>query len=118
MTKNSKSTGIKSWPLDDRPREKLLKKGAGALSNSELLAILLRTGTAGTSAIDLSRKILNKFGSFRSMAHTDTRDWKEFKGLGGAKNSVTVTLGTAKRHGCHSGDCHLYHDSEKEKDLY
>ncbi len=43
MTKN-KSTGIKSWPLDDRPREKLLKKGADALSNSELLAILLRTG--------------------------------------------------------------------------
>ena len=64
MTKISKSNGIKSWPLDDRPREKLLKKGAGALSNSELLAILLRTGTKGTSAIDLSRKILGKFGGF------------------------------------------------------
>ena len=85
MTKNIKSNGIKSWPLDDRPREKLLKKGAGALSNSELLAILLRTGTKGTSAVELSRKILNKFSSFRGMAHTDTRDWKEFKGLGGAK---------------------------------
>lgn len=79
------NSGIKSWPEDDRPREKLLKKGAVALSNSELLAILLRTGTKGTSAIDLSRKILGKFGSFRNMAHTDTRDWKEFKGLGGAK---------------------------------
>lgn len=85
MTKQSKQSGIKSWPLDDRPREKLLKKGAGTLSNSELLAILLRTGTAGTSAVELSRKILGKFGSFRSMAHTDTRDWKEFKGLGPAK---------------------------------
>ncbi len=85
MKKISKSNGIKSWPLDDRPREKLLKKGAGTLSNSELLAILLRTGTAGTSAVELSRKILGKFGSFRSMAHTDIRDWKEFKGLGGAK---------------------------------
>ena len=85
MTKVSRSTGIKSWPLDDRPREKLLKKGAGALSNSELLAILLRTGTKGTSAIDLSRKILGKFGSFRNMAHTDVRDWKDLKGLGGAK---------------------------------
>ena len=85
MTKNSKLSGIKSWPLDDRPREKLLKKGAGTLSNSELLAILLRTGTAGISAVELSRKILGKFGSFRSMAHTDTRDWKEFKGLGPAK---------------------------------
>ena len=81
----AQATGIKSWPLDDRPREKLLKKGAGTLSNSELLAILLRTGTKGTSAIDLSRNILKKFGTFRDMAHTDTRDWKEFKGLGGAK---------------------------------
>ncbi len=79
------SSGIKTWPVDDRPREKLLKKGAGALSNSELLAILLRTGTHGTSAIDLARKILKKFGTFRNMAHTDSRDWKEFKGLGGAK---------------------------------
>ena len=85
MKKNLNTSGIKSWPEDDRPREKLLKKGAGALSNSELLAILLRTGTKGTSAIDLSRKILGKFGSFRNMAHTDARDWKDFKGLGGAK---------------------------------
>jgi len=85
MMKESKATGIKSWPEDDRPREKLLKKGAGALSNSELLAILLRTGTHGTSAIDLARKVLKKFSTFRNMAHTDVRDWKEFKGLGGAK---------------------------------
>ena len=80
-----KNLGIKSWPEDDRPREKLLKKGAGALSNSELLAILLRTGTNGTSAIDLARKVLKKFGTFRTMVHTDTRDWKGFKGLGSAK---------------------------------
>jgi len=84
-TKSKKISGINTWPEDDRPREKLLKKGAGALSNSELLAILLRTGTNGTSAIDLARKILKKFGTFRNMAHTDARDWKEFKGLGGAK---------------------------------
>jgi len=85
MVKEKKITGIKSWPADDRPREKLLKKGAGALSNSELLAILLRTGTNGTSAIDLARKILKKFSTFRNMAHTDSRDWKDLKGLGGAK---------------------------------
>lgn len=83
--KERKATGIKTWPEDDRPREKLLKKGSGALSNSELLAILLRTGTNGMSAIDLARKILKKFSSFRNMAHIDTRDWKEFKGLGAAK---------------------------------
>ena len=85
MAGESKATGIKSWPEDDRPREKLLKKGAGVLSNSELLAILLRTGTHGTSAIDLARKVLKKFGTFRNMAHTDSRDWKDLKGLGGAK---------------------------------
>ena len=85
MTEKSKTSGIKSWPEDDRPREKLLKKGAGVLSNSELLAILLRTGTKGTSALDLARKVLKKFGTFRNMAHTDSRDWKGFKGLGGAK---------------------------------
>ena len=85
MTEKSKITGIKSWPEDDRPREKLLKRGAGALSNSELLAILLRTGVAGVSAIDLARQMLDKFGTFRNMSHTDMRDWKEFKGLGPAK---------------------------------
>ncbi|PKN17223.1 MAG: hypothetical protein CVU71_16965 [Deltaproteobacteria bacterium HGW-Deltaproteobacteria-6] len=78
-------SGIKSWPQDDRPREKLLKKGAGALSHSELLAILLRTGVKGVSAIDLARRIIDKFGTFRNMSHTDMREWKEFKGLGPAK---------------------------------
>ena len=76
---------IKTWPEDDRPREKLLKKGAKSLSNSELLAILLRTGTSGVSAIDLARKVMHKFGTFRNMAHRDARDWKDFKGLGSAK---------------------------------
>jgi DNA repair protein RadC len=85
MTNTNKKSGIKSWPQDDRPREKLLKKGAGALSNSELLAILLRTGVKGASAIDLARRIIEKFRSFRNMNHTDARDWKEFKGLGPAK---------------------------------
>ena len=65
--------------------EKLLKRGAGALSNSELLAILLRTGVKGNSAIDLARQMLDKFGTFRNMIHTDMRQWKEFKGLGPAK---------------------------------
>ncbi len=84
-TKSKKQSGIMAWPVDDRPREKLLKRGARNLSNSELLAILLRTGTSGVSAIDLARKILKKFGTFRNMIQTDSRDWKEFKGLGAAK---------------------------------
>ena len=80
-----RSTAIRHWPKDDRPREKLFKNGERSLSNSELLAILLRTGTNGTTAIDLARKVLDKFRTFRNMSHTDTRDWKELKGLGPAK---------------------------------
>ncbi len=79
------SKGINTWPEDDRPREKLLKKGANTLSRSELLAILLRTGVKGESAIDLARRIMDRFGSFRNMNQTDMRDWKAFKGLGPAK---------------------------------
>jgi DNA repair protein RadC len=85
VTNRSPSAGIKSWPQDDRPREKLLKKGPGSLSNSELLAILLRTGVRGNSAIDLARRIVDRFGTFRNMSHTDLREWKGLKGLGPAK---------------------------------
>ena len=74
MIEKKKLSGIKSWPLDDRPREKLLKKGAGALSNSELLAILLRTGTNGASAIDISRNVLNKFGTFKMLCAGQAED--------------------------------------------
>lgn len=85
MSNPNKKTGIKNWPSDDRPREKLLQKGAAVLSNAELLAILLRTGVKGESAIDLARCIIDTFGSFRNMNQTDMRDWKIFKGLGPAK---------------------------------
>ena len=78
---------ICNWPIDDRPREKLIKYGEHRLSNSELLSILLRTGVKGESAVALARRILSKFKTFRRMAHTDTRDWEEFKGLGPAKIS-------------------------------
>ena len=84
MKENNKA-GIKNWPEDDRPREKLFKNGEHTLSNTELIAILLGTGTAGKSAIDLARQVLQKFKTFRHMSHTDPMDWKEFKGLGKAK---------------------------------
>ena len=76
---------IKTWPKEDRPREKLLRNGEHTLSNTELLAILLRTGVKGQSAIDLARKVLQKFKTFRNLSHTDLAQWKEFKGLGLAK---------------------------------
>ncbi len=78
-------SGIKNWPKDERPREKLFKSGEHRLSDTELLAILLRSGTKGQSAIDLARRIIKEFKTFRNMSHTDIRRWKEFKGLGQAK---------------------------------
>ena len=78
-------TAINNWPEDDRPREKLLKNGEHALSNSELLAILLRSGVRGQSAVALARKILQKFKTFRNLSHIDLSHWREFKGLGVAK---------------------------------
>ena len=79
------SYSIKNWPEDDRPREKLLRNGEHTLSKSELLAILLRTGSKDQSALDLARKIMKRFKTFRNMSHTDIRDWEEFKGIGNAK---------------------------------
>lgn len=78
-------SGIKSWPAEDRPRERLFKEGEHRISNTELLAILIGTGVKGQSAVTLAREILNKFKTFRNMSHTDMRRWKEVKGLGAAK---------------------------------
>lgn len=85
MKKKIYEKAINNWPEEDRPREKLLKNGEHTLSNSELLAILLRSGVKGQSAIDLARKILEKFKTFRNLSHTDWAQWNEFKGLGIAK---------------------------------
>ena len=58
---------ITDWPLDDRPREKLLAKGAESLSDAELVAIFLRTGMKGRSALDLARELLARFGSLSAL---------------------------------------------------
>jgi DNA repair protein RadC len=76
---------IKEWEVDDRPREKLFKYGEGMLSDAELLALLLRTGVKGHSALDLARKMIRDFGSLRNMASCDVSRWKPVKGLGPAK---------------------------------
>ena len=78
-------SSIRYWPKEDRPREKLLKEGEHRVSDTELLAILIRSGVKGQSAVDLSRKIIHKFKSFRNMSAIDLAGWKEFKGLGIAK---------------------------------
>jgi len=76
---------IRNWPEDDRPREKLLKYGEYVLSNAELLAILIRTGTTGKSAIDLGRELLNRFKSLRVMSGVEVSEFKEIAGLKDAK---------------------------------
>lgn len=76
---------IKRWPQDDRPREKLFRNGEHTLANSELLAIILRTGVKGRSALDLARSVLQKFKTFRDIGRAEVCDWKEVKGLGYAK---------------------------------
>ena len=85
MSINHQKSSIRLWPQDDRPREKLFKWGEHKLSNSELLAILISTGTRGQSALDLSREVMDKFKTFRNMSHTDSRQWEELRGLGAAK---------------------------------
>lgn len=76
---------ITEWPLDDRPREKMLAKGAAALSDAELLAIFLRTGIKGLTAVDLARNLLRHFGSFDSLFAADKAAFCAFQGLGPAK---------------------------------
>jgi DNA repair protein RadC len=76
---------ILDWPIEERPREKLLKHGANQLSDAELLAIFLGSGTKGKSAVDLSRDLINHFGSLRKIFTATYRDFCAFPGLGPSK---------------------------------
>ena len=76
---------ISQWPTAERPREKLLNQGASVLSDAELLAIFLRTGLAGLSAVDLARQLLSEFGGLRALLRADKNQFLQHKGLGPAK---------------------------------
>ncbi len=93
--------GIKHWPEDERPREKLLKRGAEALTDAELLALILRTGDAAAkrSAIDLGRELLREFdGDLRKLAGAAVAEICRVKGTGPAKAaSIKAALELAKR---------------------
>jgi DNA repair protein RadC len=91
---------IKDWPAGDRPREKLLRHGAAMLSDAELLAILLRTGSRGASAVDHGRAIIEAFGDFRHLATVGVGDLYKVKGLGPAKAAqILAAVEIAKRYG-------------------
>jgi DNA repair protein RadC len=76
---------ITDWPADDRPREKLLARGAAALSDAELVAIFLRTGVRGKSAVDLARDVVTQFGSLSALCGADRKAFCGVHGLGDAK---------------------------------
>ncbi len=90
---------ISQWPMDERPREKLLIKGAEALSDAELLAIFLRTGCKGYTAVDLARQLLDNFGGLKPMLRASQTDFCQHNGLGDAKYAqLQAVLEMAKRH--------------------
>ncbi|MBT3505399.1 MAG: DNA repair protein RadC [Piscirickettsiaceae bacterium] len=90
---------IKDWPADERPREKLLQHGAAILSDAELLAIFLRTGVAGTSAVTLARQLLEQFGSLRALLDADKKQFCQQHGLGPAKfTQLQAIMEMSKRH--------------------
>lgn len=90
---------IKDWPADERPREKLLRRGSGALTDAELLAIFLRTGTRGKSAVDLARELLSGFGSLKALLEADQQCFCLANGLGSAKYAqLQAVLEMARRH--------------------
>jgi len=76
---------ITDWPIGERPREKLLQRGAASLSDAELLAIFLRTGVVGKSAVDLARELLTRFGNLTQMFAASEKDFCEIHGMGQAK---------------------------------
>ena len=77
--------GIKNWPESERPRERLLRHGAHTLSEAQLLAIILRTGRGGKSALDLAIEILKSFGDLKEIDNASLGEFAPFKGMGKAK---------------------------------
>ena len=76
---------ITDWPADVRPREKMLNRGPEAVSDGELLAIFLRVGVAGKTAVDLARELLNEFGDIRQVLDADLATFTAIKGMGAVK---------------------------------
>jgi DNA repair protein RadC len=90
---------ITDWPLAERPREKMLLRGAQNLSDAELLAIFLRTGCKGRTAVDLARELLSEFGSLRALLAADQQRFCQGLGLGTAKYvQLQASLEMARRH--------------------
>ncbi len=79
---------IKQWPADDRPREKLLRAGAEALSDAELLALMINTGAGGRNALDIARDMLCTYASLRNLARRPLNELQSLHGIGQARAVV------------------------------
>lgn len=90
---------ITDWPIKERPREKLLAQGAKSLSDAELLAIFLRTGIKGKTAVDLARDLISDFGGLRTLLTASEKDFCQHLGLGPAKyTQLQAVLELSQRH--------------------
>ncbi|MEQ8425582.1 MAG: DNA repair protein RadC [Cyclobacteriaceae bacterium] len=90
MKSVSKPLGIKSWAAEDRPREKLLQKGKSALSDAELVALLIGSGTGALSAVEVSKQVLQTVGNnLHDLARLSVKELMKSKGIGEAK-AITI----------------------------
>ena len=90
---------IRDWPIDERPREKLLQRGAQTLSDAELLAVFIGSGTRGQSAVDLGRALLSRAGSLRQLLQRSPRELARLPGMGVARASkLAAALELGSRH--------------------
>ncbi|MCU0957175.1 MAG: DNA repair protein RadC [Hydrogenophaga sp.] len=85
-------TGLRGLPVDARPREKLLSRGPSALGDTELLALLLRTGLPGKHVLQMAQELLDRFGGLAGLLHTDADALRQVKGLGPAKRAEVVAV--------------------------
>ena len=117
------SLAISNWPVEERPREKLLNRGAQALSDAELLAIFIRTGTNGVTAVDLARQLLDELGGLKPLMEASEKEFCIHRGLGRAKYAMLqAVMEMARRHLyenikrgdalCSPADTRLYLSSE------
>ncbi|MEY2485499.1 MAG: repair protein RadC [Verrucomicrobiota bacterium] len=89
---------IREMPLDERPREKLATRGSGALTDPELIAILLRTGVAGANAIDVARDLLQRYGTLKELSRCSVDELSKIRGIGFAKAvQLAAAFGLGRR---------------------
>jgi DNA repair protein RadC len=93
----SSSMRLKDQPASERPRERLAAKGPGALTDAELIAILLRTGLQGANAVAIGAQLLRKFGSLQALARASVEDLQQVKGIGRDKAVTLLAAFTLAR---------------------